>query len=104
MILVSTEVINQLLSNKSLPDPQITSMSQDFITEHSVMYVSGRSVQSSQKAFMVVTRHAGIFHKAKGTGMETAIFYANKFLQGRKLFQFSIPFFLQKVPDACQIA
>lgn len=45
MVPVSTNVINHLLFNKSLPDPQIASMSQDFNTEHSATYVSGRSVQ-----------------------------------------------------------
>ena len=65
MVLVSIEVINQLLSNKSLPDPQIASMSQDFNTEHSATYVSARSVQSSQKAFMVVASHAGVFQQSQ---------------------------------------
>lgn len=50
--------INQLLSNKSLPDPQIASMSQGFNTEHSAAYGSGHALQSSQKAFMLVTSHA----------------------------------------------
>lgn len=66
MVLLSTEVINQLLSNKNLPDPQIASMSQDFNTEHSAMYVSGHSVHSSQKDFMAVTSHAGVFQQRQG--------------------------------------
>lgn len=61
LVLASTEVVNQLLPNKSLLDPQIASMLQDLKPETSATYASGHNVQSSQKAFMPVTSHAGIF-------------------------------------------
>lgn len=84
--------INQLLSNKSLPDPQIAFMSQGFNTEHSATYGSGHTLQSSQKAFMLVTSQAGVFHEGQGHRHGDGYFYTGKFLQTRKLISVFNPF------------